>query len=1184
MKEHIGLCLLICCLLPQVQAQSFADSTRLAGLAGSERLALLTQLVEEQHRDAPPQAIRYGREALRLLQIYPSWSLRQSLLYHKGLAHHNVGQYDSVLVYASLLQAASADDPENSGNAQLLRGRAQTQLGNYEDARNALEQAAITFRALGEDYKVATSLNRIGSTHENQGDYDVALGYYEQALALLENRPSSLTLSSSLVHIGSIYEHKGDYPSALAHYNRALSIREALGDQRSIADAYNSIGGIYWNTGDFDQALRFFEQALAIRENLKDEAHIPQLLHNIGVILSRQGNYEKALSYLKRGAAYDEKSGKKRSLAISYNSIGAAYGRQGNYAESLDYFARGLALREELGDKRGIGIALNNIGYNHRELGQLDEAFSYYQRAFSIREEIGDKRGMASSLHSLGAVAELQGRLDEALTQYTQASRIAEEIGVTGRLAEIVTDISSVQEKRGDLDAALQSINRALTIQKETDDPRGYVTASLQLGKLYAKHNQLGDALHATDEALTIADSIGTLPFVRDAHLQRSTILERQGNFEAALSAHQAYKAAYDSLFNSESQSVIAELQQQFKAREQQQRIDTLESERQNQRLWVITLIAGLTLLVVIAGLLYSRVHLRRRALEALKKARRSEAEQARLRAETAEELARRTQEQAEELRRANDLKSRFLANISHEFRTPLTLTFGPLDDLLNGHFHLDDDARPHIERARRNGSRLLRLINQLLDLSKLDAGALLLRPSRQDLAVQLRQIAGLFESIAITRDIQFLVEIPESSGYKVYDAEKIEKVIVNLLSNAFKFTPSGGKVSLAFEEDAEANATFSIADTGPGIAEEHLPYLFDRFYQVEDATTRSHEGSGIGLSLVKELVELHEGTVTVESTLGFGSRFMVRLPYQEWVAVPDEAELASGDGAAQPKLSDSLIATPMPLAKPEPVPQEATVILVIEDNSDMRAYIRAHLEGMFTVLEAANGRLGLEKACEEIPDLVLSDVMMPEMDGLEVSKALKEDNRTSHIPVVLLTARAQVEHRIQGFEAGADAFLPKPFNAQELQVRVRTLIEERRRLRKRFTDAPDDVPESQTIALAQSAALPSREAAFLKNLDTLIEAHLADSQFGVDALAEALHMSTRQLFRKLKAIIDAKPAVLIRRKRLEHAAALLSTGEVSVKEVCYAVGFQSTSSFSRAFREFHGIPPSSYAERASTM
>jgi DNA-binding response OmpR family regulator/two-component sensor histidine kinase len=559
--------------------------------------------------------------------------------------------------------------------------------------------------------------------------------------------------------------------------------------------------------------------------------------------------------------------------------------------------------------------------------------------------------------------------------------------------------------------------------------------------------------------------------------------------------------------------------------------------------------------------------------------------------AERTEELARQAEalhETNEALHKASEVKSRFLANISHEFRTPLTLTFGPISDLVEGRFNGLEEARPHFERARRNGHRLLRLINQLLELSRLDAGMMQLQVERQDLALFLRHIAALFEGLAHQRHLLFTRDLPDDPFWHVFDVDKLEKVVVNLLSNAFKFTPPHGKVSLSLTQAEDGGARIEVADTGPGIAAEHLPRLFDRFYQIEQAATRAHEGSGIGLSLAKELVDLHEGRIEVESAVGFGSRFIVLLPPLEATAegapATETSATTMGDGhkagvrrvvegeqyALSPVIQDGPAQEPVPEAAEE---ENETVVLVVEDNADMRAYIRAHLASDYRVVEAAHGKAGVTLAQEWVPDLVLSDVMMPEMDGLTLTDVLKTDVRTSHIPVMLLTAKAEVEDRIAGFESGADAYLPKPFDAEELRVRVRTLIEERQRLRVLFGGS-----ESASSAEQATPVLPPQEAAFLAQVQETISANLSDAEFGVGQLAEAVYMSRRQLLRKLQALITETPSELLRRTRMEKARALLQKG-IPAKEVSHSVGFKSYPSFSHAFNNAYGTPPSVYAQ-----
>lgn len=532
---------------------------------------------------------------------------------------------------------------------------------------------------------------------------------------------------------------------------------------------------------------------------------------------------------------------------------------------------------------------------------------------------------------------------------------------------------------------------------------------------------------------------------------------------------------------------------------------------------------------------------------------------------------------QADALQRADDLKTRFLTNISHEFRTPLTLTFGPIDDLLHGHFASLEAARPHFNRARRNGSRLLRLINQLLDLSQLGAGAARLRAQPGDLSEFMRTVVAPFVSLAERRRITFVVEVPAEPLPFVFDTDKIEKIVVNLLSNAFKFTPKEGTVTVQLTAVPHTDTVqLVVADTGVGIAAEHLPHLFEQFYQVDDGPTRSHEGSGVGLALVKELATLHGGSVEVTSTVGKGTQFVVSVAS---VAATDSAEpspvgaVEDGDDLNEPVSGDGM-------ATPEAVRSEH-VVLVVEDNPDMRAYLVDHLSPFYTVREAKDGQDGLEQAQADVPDLVLTDVMMPRLDGLGLCAALKADRATSHIPILMLSAKADVASRITAYQTGADAYFPKPFDARELRARIQALLIERARLWERMRTVPADTAQESTAPEQTSHVLPPLEAAFLADVDACLAAHLSDPDFNLNRLAEALNLSPRQVHRKLSALVDETPTKRLRRMRFEEAKRLLRAGTLTVKQVAFAVGFKSESAFTRSFRQHVGTVPSAYLPEA---
>ncbi|MFQ5569295.1 MAG: two-component regulator propeller domain-containing protein [Rhodothermales bacterium] len=542
------------------------------------------------------------------------------------------------------------------------------------------------------------------------------------------------------------------------------------------------------------------------------------------------------------------------------------------------------------------------------------------------------------------------------------------------------------------------------------------------------------------------------------------------------------------------------------------------------------------------------------------------------------------TEEQAEKLLELEQVKDRFFANISHEFRTPLTLILGPVQDAMDGMFGpVDDRLRKQLEVMQRSGLRLHGLINQLLDLSKLEVGRMELRAQRHDLVKFIKEIVLSFSSHAERRSVALQYHTLYEHLPVYFDADKLEKVISNLLSNALKFTPKHGKVRVNVLEVMDESGSFvevRVKDTGQGIPDEELPFIFDRFHQVDTSMTREHEGSGIGLALAKELVELHGGTIDVESESGFGTTFIVRLRKgtdhlrpEEIVEAGEEPPEEDAFDRAIPRatlltLTADTEKEPPPLDEAD-APGDAPTILIVEDNADVREYLKLHLGEFYHLVEAADGVEGLARAKKLRPDLVISDVMMPEMDGVALCRALKKDAALNHIPVILLTAKASEESKLEGLETGADDYICKPFSTEELLVRVENLIEVRRLLRQRFG--------TEVLVQPSGVAVTPADAAFLERVKDVVEAHLEHSNFGVEWLADEVGLSPRQLQRRLRAMTSLSPAGFVRMMRLQRAAHLLEQQAGSVSEIAYAVGFQDPNYFSRLFRQTFGVPPSEY-------
>lgn len=520
------------------------------------------------------------------------------------------------------------------------------------------------------------------------------------------------------------------------------------------------------------------------------------------------------------------------------------------------------------------------------------------------------------------------------------------------------------------------------------------------------------------------------------------------------------------------------------------------------------------------------------------------------------------------EQRELAQLKTQFFTNISHEFRTPLTLILGPLTELVQ-----KNPAYTTYQLMHRNASRLLGLVNQLLDLSKLDAGQLQPMVQSGNLTEWLRLLTGSFSSLADSKDIRLTFSAETNRFDSAYfDRDKTEKITTNLLSNALKFTPAGGSVHVRLAESATKEAVIQIQDMGIGIPANQQELIFKRFHQVSGHSALNAEGTGIGLALVRELVGVLKGSVAVDSQVGKGTTFTVTLPVDVQPDANPQKTASEIDNLVKPS-PDKNSVNPPDLAAPvsNSIPDRANlpVLLIIDDNDDIRQYIRQVVADAYRIIEAVDGQSGLKKATETIPDIIICDWMMPNMDGMAFCETLKTQSTTNHIPVIMLTAKASTENRIEGLGYGADDYLTKPFHSVELRVRLDNLLAQRQKLRERF---------SRELSLKPTRVqVSSVEELFLQLSISIVEQHMSDSSFSVEQLAEALSLSRMQLHRKLKALTNQSATEFVRHIRLQRAADLLAARSATVSEVAFTVGFESLSYFSKSFKEQFGVLPSEY-------
>lgn len=542
--------------------------------------------------------------------------------------------------------------------------------------------------------------------------------------------------------------------------------------------------------------------------------------------------------------------------------------------------------------------------------------------------------------------------------------------------------------------------------------------------------------------------------------------------------------------------------------------------------------------------------------------------------------------EKNEELKRLNEevlelTHSRlvFFTNISHELRTPLTLIADPVEMLLED-TGIKGKSRELLKMVQRNALALQQLVSNILDFRKIQNGKMELKLYRFDIVKTLTTWVGDFQLTAERKQIRLHLDVDDLKGSHemIADQEKISRIVFNLLSNALKYTPAGGEIFVSLKDEG-ANLRLDVKDTGKGISQDEADKIFERFFQAKGAAS----GTGIGLALVKSFVELHHGEARVESELGKGSDFIVVIPREQEgdsqvihndVDIVDNSTNASasdGKNVVDESVLQYIDDGDRSRGKVQQLVSENTnrpTVLVIDDNTDIRQYERTLLQDEYIVLEAADGKEGLSVAIKEVPDLVICDVMMPVMDGLEFTKQLKTNTATSHIPVIMLTAKNLEEHRAEGYEHGADSYITKPFHSKVLLARIENLLRQRQLLKNLYQGTKEAEKE------ISEAHLEDRDKQFLKQLQAIIQKNLSDSEFGVEDMGQQIGLSRVQLYRKVKAMTGSSVVDLLRKARLAKARRLLETRSMSVSEVAYEVGFSAPSYFTKCFKEEYGMLP----------
>ena len=886
---------------------------------------------------------------------------------------------------------------------------------------------------------------------------------------------------------------------------------------------------------DLKTALDYAKKAEELAEKLGLALKLAQAKRNTGYMLTSLREYRQAKEKYKAALLVFSELDDYAGIMDVKTELGKIARMQSKNEEAFTLFFESLALAKNEGDKSREAIIYNHIGAVYANQKQYQKAIENYESALALVKELDIKPGISACLTNLANIYNEIKAYDDAIRYHKLALELKRETGDKLGEARVLNSLGGVYNNLEQYDTAENNFGQAHILAKAVGDAKlryeiEYGLAASAFGK-----GDYGPSVKMATNALAKLDSTATLETQVKIHRLLSQAYGELREFDKAHNNAVAVIGLSDSFYNEKIVLTTNDLEAKYQNEQKTKEIALLASEKDLQALKLNKrinerngIIAFSIIMLLLAALLYNQYRIKQKANKKLK------------------ELDR--------------LKSNFFANISHEFRTPLTLIKGPIERLeQNPDEKLSKDT---VKMIRRNATRVLKLVNQLLDLSKVDEGNLKLEPTEGDVYKCLRAATFSFNSHAAQRQIDYKVQIPRTILWTSFDRDKLEKIVYNLLSNAFKFSDDGSVIS--FEAVySEQDLQIQVADSGKGISEEDLPFIFDRFYQADSSSTREKEGSGIGLSLSKNLVELMDGTITVSSEVDKGSFFVVHLPLQE---------IKTRQATMVDEVTQTANITPWAesVELVEEDHRDLPSILLVEDNMDMRHFIKENLVKLYKIDEANNGKIGFNNAIANPPDLIITDLMMPKMDGIELCKRLKTNVHTCHIPVIMLTAKAGIENKIEGLETGADDYLTKPFNGNELLARTKNLIEQRKKLRELFADKKLHIdPKKVTVT--------SIDQKFLEQLLALLEVNHSHGDFGVPQMQEALAMSKSQLHRKLKALTDEAPGELLRNFRLKRAAQLLSQKADTVTQIAYGVGFNDLSYFTKCFKELYGVVPSSY-------
>ena len=875
------------------------------------------------------------------------------------------------------------------------------------------------------------------------------------------------------------------------------------GNKYGMMHANKELGKRYRETAKFNEAIIYHRQALELAQQLCDTVEIIQI----------------------------------------YNQIGTNFRRMGIMDEASTYHYKALALCEQYNDKNSYValknrvVSLNGIGNVQLSMENYNAAITAFRQALSGEQQLNSELGQAINYANIGAIFEKQGMIDSAWIYYRRSMLHNQAARSNLGISLCHTYFGNLLEKDKQWDNAIREYRSAYDLMEKSQDRWHWIESCIALARVNINKGDMISAQKYLKRAFHTAKEIQSREHLREVYRLNYLYYEKLGDCHKALENYKLSREYADSVSNIENTAHLQNVRVNFEKEKSSRELALIqENYRMEQRTKNIILFASISILlltIIVIGFLLYVVRIKSKTQKIM--------------------------------RHMETVRSKFFTNITHEFRTPLTVILG-IAKRLSEKTGKDQEYIASLQTIIHQGDHLLNLVNQLLNISKVRSSIEEPDWRTGDIVAFIRMIVENFQIFAQQKHLD-LIFVPQQTFLQVdFVPEYFRKIIHNLLSNALKYTPRGGRIFITTTQEKN-NVLIQIADSGSGIDKQDLPHIFETFYQGHNSCMDM--GTGVGLSLAHQIVETMGGQITVKSAIGKGTVFFVMLPlkhgasqWEKWVPSEPDKNIIPFFTIPNPSLHET-----------ESSNQDTITILLVEDNQVVAFYIGDLLKDRYRLLYAREGKEGLEKAIEYMPDLILTDLMMPGMNGFDLCREIRNSIVLNHIPIIIITAKSEDMDRVQGIEAGADAYLLKPFNTDELYVRIAKLLEQRRILREKYSHALHNNC-TETVKL-----LPADQV-FIDRLTDIIYSQISDTSLNSDKIAEKMCMSKSQLNRKVRVITDNNTTVYITHIRMEKAKRMLSSNDMPIGDIAIQCGFEDVGYFGRVFKQTFRMTPSQYRKK----